>query len=156
GLGTFDGTAGADLAVTAMGAPGDTGAMGKVFFLSGHPYDLNTASGLQALALSELGLRDNNGVPSGNPIDTGMAQYWGFNLVAVGNVYNLPSANRPNTVDLAIFNGYDNSFYVYLGDTDFAKADRLEVGPAAGGTNVYLGESICNGTTRGDLDGDSV
>jgi hypothetical protein len=150
-LGNFDSTAGGDLAVSAMGS---VGIMGRVFFLSGHPYDLGTNTGLTTLAFNQLGLRNGGGTPSGTFIEQGPPTF-GQNIVAPGNVYNLASANKPGTVDLAVWQGLENSFFVYLGDTDFASADRLTVGPATGNA-VYLGQSICNGRSSGDLDGDGL
>lgn len=150
GLGTFDSTAGTDLAVTALGATSN----GRVFFLSGRPYDLATEMGLRALPFNEFGFRNGSGTPSGTAFETGPATF-GQNLVAVGNVYNLPSANRPGTADLAIWQGFANAFYVYLGDTNFAAADRITVGPQSSSA-VYLGESICGGRSSADLDGDGI
>ena len=147
GLGTFDTTAGADLAVAAFGT---NAAPGRVYFMSGRS-DAQP-SGLTVLSVAQaFGFRGGGGAPSGQPIDQGLTGKFGYTIVALGNVYDLASANKPNTMDLAIY-PYGDAFYIYPGDSNFNPTDRITVGSAV--TNTYFGFTICTGSKYGDLDGD--
>jgi hypothetical protein len=139
-VGTFDSAAGADLVLAAIG---NAFAMpvtnGGLFLLSGRAY---TGPGLQALAVSDLG----------QPLQT-FAPVDGHDafVTAIGNVYDLPSANR-KAVDIALWGASDTSFTIYLGDTNFQAADGITVAQAGGG-NSYFGRSIGGSV---DLDGDGL
>jgi hypothetical protein len=152
GIGNFDTTAGDDLIV---GSLGNNTTLGKVFFLSGHPYVLASQTGLTALPLSELGFRPSaNGQPNGAAFAQGeMATIgnFGSGVFALGNVYDLPSANKPGTGDIAVQETQGNNFYVYTGDDNFQT--RILVIPNGPGT-ILLGTSIASGRVNGDLDGD--
>jgi hypothetical protein len=149
GLGSFDSTAGADLAVSAFGS---NGAMGKVYFMSGRTNP--QTSGLTPLTTQDLGFRaGTDGTPSGLPIDQGLSGKFGISIAAVGNVYDVASANNPGTADLAIY-AFGDGFYIYPGDSNFNPADRVTVGSSAMTEGTFFGFSICTGSKYGDLDGD--
>jgi hypothetical protein len=112
------------------------------------------ATGLTPLTAAQaFGFRGGGGTPSGQPIAQGLTGKFGLNVVALGNVFNLASANKPGTMDLAIYEGQD-AFYIYPGDSNFNPADRITVTSSATGTS--FGVTIGTGSKYGDLDGDGL
>jgi FG-GAP repeat len=152
GIGNFDATAGDDLIVSALGDGSNTG---KVYFLSGHAYAIGSQTGLLPLALGELGLRPSvNGTPSGAFIAEGPTGSFGSAVYALGNVYNVPGANKPGVLDIAIQQAQAGGFFVYPGDNNFAVVDQIQVNPVI--ANTHIGVSVGQGRVRGDLDGDGL
>ena len=136
----------------AVAAFGNNAAMGKVYFMSGRT-DAQPAGLTPLTAAQAFGFRGGGGTPSGQPIDQGLTGKFGYTLAALGNVYDLASANKPGTMDLAIY-GDGDAFYIYPGDTNFNPTDRISVGSAVNGT--YFGSTIATGSKYGDLDGDGL
>jgi hypothetical protein len=150
GLGAHDAHAGSDLAVTAFGAGNVTA---KLLYLSGRAY--SGGGGLQELSLADFGVRVANDTPNGTWLDEGKAQFFGAGIYALGNVIDLNGGAHADAGDLGLWSFGDNGFYVYPGDNDFTKPDRF-LAASVRASNSFLGESVCTGRDRGDLDGDGL
>lgn len=163
GVGDFDTGTGADIVVTSLGCGGScsvvfgrtTPVTGKAFFLSGRTYPTGSPT-LQVLTLADAGLR---------LIDSGAAGVFGSALFTLGNVYNVPTANRRNVLDIAIWQGEQASFVIYPGDNNFAVADRVQVRARLGtalalgvgnGADFITGRNGISTRARGDLDNDGL
>ncbi|MDH5673044.1 MAG: hypothetical protein OEZ06_12890 [Myxococcales bacterium] len=148
-LGPFDTTAGADLAIGALGDA-------DLHFLSGRSSD--GVAGLDVLATTELGLRAPvTMVPDGMPVASGAGSY-GYEVSAIGQLLDIgPSSGL---MDVAVSGSLTSEFVVQPGDPASASDPRFSSTPTTvSGGNV--GQSIANGyhpvlTDASDFDGDGL
>jgi len=155
GVSNFDGRAGEDLVISALGFSALTD---RLFFLSGRPYDLSTETGFKPLTMADFGFFDLD-VPSGLPLDVSTTKGTTGSILAVlGNAYDVPGGQTPGAIDIAVLEIGTDHFVLYPGDNAFAPADKVRVTGASAsseiGGSIANGFSAALGTDLGDLDGD--
>lgn len=150
GVGNVDGTAGADLLLTAIGRSGPT-ITSKLLFMSGQTHNGSTPR-LKQIATSSLQLKDS-----------GAANIFALRLIPLRNLYDGSQSGLP---DVAAFDGTGSTPHVYLGDQNgssqrFANDTRLTIsGPPTfgnGGLGAGTGYNPnLSNSSFSDLDGDGL